>query len=109
MLCSFFLIGGTRDMSEDAISMAIKMFELDCQEARSRGERLGLLSEPYSWTENTGERALMDVSEKVEVHPYARAKWRERLDRQIARRDSVPACARTTPEAKESPSPETAA
>ncbi len=98
------------DLNEDEIKMAAHLFKLDCDEVRERAERLGLLREPHSWTESNGDQAFMVPSEKVEVHPYARAEWHERLKRQVARREPAPASARTTPEAKEeSPSPETGA
>ena len=108
VLHALFVLGSAEDMSEKERRMAMTIFKRDCEEIRARSERIGLLSEPHEWTESTGERALMGVDESVSVHPYAHAQWRERLHRQIARRDAVPASARATPEAKEkSPSPVT--
>lgn len=88
VLWCLFAFDSADQMSDDERSMALQMFKRDCDEARARGERLGLLSEPHSWTENIGERALMGVSDKGgEIHPYSKTRWCERIERQIARRD----------------------
>ncbi len=106
VLSSLFVLGSGEEMNENERRMAMIIFKRDCDEARARGERLGLLSEPHEWTESVGEHALMGMEESVTVHPYAHAKWHERLKRQVAR-DPVPEWARTTPKTKEeSPSPE---
>ena len=90
VLGCLFAFDSADQMSDDERSMALQMFKRGCDEARARGERLGLLHEPHSWTENIGERALIGVSEKTtEIHPYSKTKWVERIERQIARRDEV--------------------
>ena len=109
VLHSLFLLGSVDGMNEKEIRMAFTIFKRDCDEARARGERLGLLSEPGDWTESAGERALMEVDESVTVHPYAHARWHERLKRQVARHP-VPEWAKVKPTPKteeDSPSPET--
>ncbi len=107
VLYSLFVLGSGEEMNENERRMAMILFKRDCDEARARGERLGLLFEPHEWTESAGERALMQVEKSVTVHPYAHARWHERIKRQVERHP-VPACARIRPEAKEeSPSPKT--
>ena len=106
-LYALFVFGSADEMSDEEISRAVLVFHRDCQEARARAERLGLIHEPGGHTESAGDRALMQVDESVTVHPYAHAQWYERLERQVARHP-VPEWARTTPKTKEeSPSPET--
>ena len=96
VLYAFLTFAAHEELSEDEIKMAAHLFKLDCDEVRSRAERLGLLTEPHTWTESSGERAFMVPSEKVEVHPYAHAQWHERLRRQVAR-NPVPEWAKVKP------------
>ena len=97
-------------MNEDEIARAVLVFHRDCQEARARAERLGLMFEPGSETESMGERSFWGgTREKVEVHPWVHAKWHERISRQVERHP-VPESAKVKPTPKteeESPSPET--
>ena len=81
VLYAFLTFTAHEELNEDEIKMAAHLFKLDCDEARSRAERLGLLREPHSWTESNGDQAFMVPSENVDVHPYARAEWHERIKR----------------------------
>ena len=95
-LYALFVFGSASEMNDDEISRAILVFHRDCEEARARAERLGLMSEPVSYTESIGERSLQTAEKKVEVHPYAHAKWHERLSRQVERHP-VPEWAKVKP------------
>ncbi len=110
-LYALFVFGSADEMDKNEIARAILVFHRDCEEARARAERLGLMFEPGSYTESIGERSIETAEKKVEVHPYANARWYERIKRQT-QRHPVPEWAKVkpTPEAKEEPpSPETGA
>ena len=93
ILYTLLALGSMRGMNDEEVTLAVTIFKRDCDEARARAERLGLTYEQGSWTESSGERAFMGFSEKVTVHPYAHARWHERLTRQVER-NPVPESAR---------------
>ena len=83
-LYALFVFGSADQMNENEIARAVLVFHRDCQEARERAERLGLMFEPGSYTESMGERSFLVPGETVEVHPWIKARWQERRERQVA-------------------------
>ena len=84
VLCSLMRSGGQHQMmSDEDVQVAFSMFAKDCEEARARGERLGLFGPRGQWTEASGEFMSHQFNGKVEVHPHVaklrqeeREKWK---------------------------------